>query len=537
MSTAVAVALVFGTGISGFWFEKAAELNTPKFVAEHTTNVFIAFVVTAWITIVNVDLRWLRWHFLIRRAGASLGTKDSVLIYTSTVPAIVTPFYLGELLRVFLLGKRYSRYRLDIVAIWALERCSDLLAMCLFLSLIRGKPTYVLAAAGVWVVVVVALKVVYGHIRRSDFPRPWTLLTLLFSSLALGTLPGIALWVIAKLIGMPLDVFGVFDVYASSTILGNVTGAPSGIGVTGSAMVLAFQKSGVGLVQAMIAAWLYRMGTVMLMIALGCLIVVAFRKRLLAIYRLGQTQENHFDHIAEQYDEEIPGWIRDRLLTRKIAAMQNRLSAHGLRVGSRGLDLGCGQGWHVCEMAALGYLMSGVDQSEQQLRFSAQRARERGLSVETRVASVSALPFPDGHFDFVYAINMFHHIPEEQRERAFAEVVRVLKPQGIFVLQEINTYNPLFRFYMGYLFPLLRGIDEGTEKWIRSDRLPGVPGARWLDECDYFTFLPDFLPAGLMRAFSGVERFLETSPLRRLSAHYVAQLVKTPPSEISQLLD
>jgi len=260
----------------------------------------------------------------------------------------------------------------------------------------------------------------------------------------------------------------------------------------------------------------------------GSMIVITFSRRLLAIYRAGQINENHFDTIAEQYDQELPEWIRDRLLTRKIGAMQARLNDHGLRVGSRGLDLGCGQGWHVCEMAALGYHMLGIDRSEQQLHCAAERAKERGLALDLRVASVTALPFADGSFDFAYAINMFHHIPKEEIDHALSEVVRVLRPKGVFVLQEINTYNPLFRLYMGYLFPLLRGIDEGTERWIRSDDLPPVEGAQWQKECDYFTFLPDFLPRTLLQVFAGTERYLERSRFKRFSAHFVAQLVKSP---------
>ena len=521
-----AVAMVLGLGLTWFWLEKAVELEGTRYLSRNLPLLVLGFVAVATFTLFNLGLRWARWHFLIRRVGAYLGTKDSLLIYLSTVPAVITPFYLGELLRVVMLGKRYSRYRFDVAAIWLMERCSDLLALCLFLSWARGRPDYLLASALLWLCAVVLLRMIYRQVRGSEYPQPFTLAVLLLSSLAASILPGLALWAIARILSMPLKLVQIIDAFAFSTIFGNITGAPSGIGVTGSVLVLALQKSGVALIDAIEGTWIYRMGTVWLVIVLGTMIALTFRRRLLAIYREGLTKD-HFDQIAEQYNEEIPSWIRDRLLTRKIGVMRSRLTAHGLGINSRGLDLGCGQGWHVCEIAQLGYQMYGVDQSEQQLKFAVRRAEERGLQVDLRVASVPKLPFPDNFFDFVYAINVFHHLTEDEaRPKALEEIVRVLKPQGVFFLQEINTSNPLFRVYMGYLFPLIRGIDLGTEKWIRTNQLPLVRGAEWQKDCDYFTFLPDFISPWLLRYLEGIERFLEWSIFRKWSAHYVARLVK-----------
>jgi len=521
-----AVAMVLGLGLTSFWLEKAMELEGSRYVLRNLPLLVLGFIAAASFTLFNLGLRWARWHFLIRRVGAYLGTKDSLLIYLSTLPAVITPFYLGELLRVVMLGKRYSRYRFDVAAIWLMERCSDLLALCLFLSWARGRSVYFLASALLWLCAVGLLRMIYRQVKGSDYPQPFTLAVLLLSSLAASILPGLALWAIARILSMPLNVVKIIDAFASSTIFGNITGAPSGIGVTGSVLVLALQKSGVTLLDAIEGTWIYRMGTAWLVIVLGTMIALTFRRRLLAIYREGLA-DNHFDQIAQQYSQEIPSWIAERLLTRKIDVMQRRLTAHGLGTNSRGMDLGCGQGWHVCEMAQRGYQMYGVDRSAEQLKFAVGCAEERGLNVDLRAASLPTLPFPDNFFDFVYAINVFHHLTDDEaRPKALEEIVRVLKPQGIFFLQEINTINPLFRIYMGYLFPLIRGIDLGTEKWIRTNQLPLARGAEWQKDCDYFTFLPDFISPGLMRFFEGIERFLEWSVFRKWSAHYVARLVK-----------
>ncbi len=94
------------------------------------------------------------------------------------------------------------------------------------------------------------------------------------------------------------------------------------------------------------------------------------------------------------------------------------------------------------------------------------------------------------------------------------------------MLHEINTLNPVFRFYMGYLFPILNKIDEGTEEWISPVNLPQVSGSVWSKHNAYFTFLPDFIPMRIMRILQGLEHRLEKSKFARFSAHYLACLKK-----------
>ena len=109
-----------------------------------------------------------------------------------------------------------------------------------------------------------------------------------------------------------------------------------------------------------------------------------------------------------------------------------------------------------------------------------------------------------------------------QRE-AYLEVCRVLKPNGRFIVHETNTRNPLFRFYMGYLFPLLKKIDEGTEWWIEPWQFHTISGLRPV-HVGFFTFMPDFVPSWLMKPCLAIDRRLERSRFGSYSVHYIAVL-------------
>ena len=258
---------------------------------------------------------------------------------------------------------------------------------------------------------------------------------------------------------------------------------------------------------------------------LGFATFFIWRKRLSEIARNDPSE--HFDEIAAGYLGEIPEHVRERLLDKKVDLIKSRLAEHEIPLTARGLDLGCGQAWYVGELARAGFSMTGADYSAGQLVEGNHYLKNEGLQVHLIQSDGRLLPFADNSFDFIYSINVIHHILSiTSQAEAFNEIVRVLKPGGIFLFHEINTVNPIFRFYMGYLFPLLRRIDQGDEQWILPTELPLVSGSTWHKRVDYFTFLPDFIPGFLLKRLRRLEARLEASTLNRFSAHYQAVLVK-----------
>ena len=72
-----------------------------------------------------------------------------------------------------------------------------------------------------------------------------------------------------------------------------------------------------------------------------------------------------------------------------------------------------------------------LDYSEKMMETARARAAELGLqNIAFRQGDVGALPFADESFDAVVSLNGFHAFPD--KEAAYRETFRVLKPDGIF---------------------------------------------------------------------------------------------------------
>lgn len=114
-----------------------------------------------------------------------------------------------------------------------------------------------------------------------------------------------------------------------------------------------------------------------------------------------------------------------------------RLEDLKLNPGAWVLDLGCGEGRHVHGLHMLGAVnVVGLDLDMPSLA----KAREGLESLERDApGGVSAvlsgdayrLPFPDQAFDAVICSEVLEHLHDYQK--ALAEIVRVLKPGGVFV--------------------------------------------------------------------------------------------------------
>lgn len=150
-----------------------------------------------------------------------------------------------------------------------------------------------------------------------------------------------------------------------------------------------------------------------------------------------QTDGYLSEHSAQLYDIQVDtlfigtsGAMRRQALPPVAAYVrgkdQRRLSL---------LDIACGTG-RFLEQAAQAFPampMTGVDLSAAYVETAQVNLADR-RKVRIIEGNAEALPVPDASQDVVTSIFLYHELPEEVRRKVTAEVLRVLKPGGIYVL-------------------------------------------------------------------------------------------------------
>lgn len=98
------------------------------------------------------------------------------------------------------------------------------------------------------------------------------------------------------------------------------------------------------------------------------------------------------------------------------------------------LDVGCGAGFLSNYLAGGGFEVTGIDASQSSIEVAARHdATGKARYV---LGDALFLPFADGSFDVVCAMDFLEHV--EDPARAIAEASRVLRPGGTFFFHTFN---------------------------------------------------------------------------------------------------
>ena len=96
------------------------------------------------------------------------------------------------------------------------------------------------------------------------------------------------------------------------------------------------------------------------------------------------------------------------------------------------LDFGCGVGRTIRHWDRLdGPEIFGTDYNPDLIRWCRQRLAFANFSVNE---IAGPLPYPDGQFDFIYALSVFTHLGESTQHFWMRELARVLKPGGLLLI-------------------------------------------------------------------------------------------------------
>jgi 2-polyprenyl-6-hydroxyphenyl methylase/3-demethylubiquinone-9 3-methyltransferase len=138
--------------------------------------------------------------------------------------------------------------------------------------------------------------------------------------------------------------------------------------------------------------------------------------------------------------------LRNPWLAKQI---EDSFGARACRV----LDIGCGAGFLGNYLAQRGHAVTGIDAAQDALAV----ARLHDVSGQARYVQGDALhlPFENGSFDVVCALDFLEHV--EDPDRAIDEAARVLAPGGSFFF---HTFN---RNFLAWLV-----IIKGVEWFVRN---------------------------------------------------------------------
>ena len=138
--------------------------------------------------------------------------------------------------------------------------------------------------------------------------------------------------------------------------------------------------------------------------------------------------------------------------------------------GGKILEIAPGPGYLSIELARRGFDVTGVELSADFVEIEKKNAVDAGVTVDFKQGNASALPLADEAYDFIVCMAAFKNFSEPRQ--ALIEMYRVLKPQGIALVIDMNREN----------------TKEDIEEALRD--YPGMKGFdRWFVKLSFKTFL------------------------------------------------
>ena len=182
-----------------------------------------------------------------------------------------------------------------------------------------------------------------------------------------------------------------------------------------------------------------------------------------------------------------------------------------LRADSRVLDVGCGTGYAVRQVAArvAAGRACGIDISPAMVEEARKRIPSAlATRIEFKEASSAAIPYPDGAFTHIVCTNSFHHYPDPVG--VLREMQRVLVPGGRIAIFEnapdLSLYTRLWDL-------ALRTFEKGHVRYYTSRELGNILGQAGLVQCQLHALRNEFRKHG--KLFASIQLWSARKPAAR----------------------
>lgn len=130
------------------------------------------------------------------------------------------------------------------------------------------------------------------------------------------------------------------------------------------------------------------------------------------------------------------------------------------------LDFGCGMGR--LTRAFRNYFDSchGVDISQEMIK-KAQKLNQDVTGLEFTVSNLAGLKSaPEAQYDFIYSSLVFQHLEPNLTQSYIQALLRLLKPNGLFIFQTTDNYLPAHNFTIAEAKNRL--LQEGAVNFLRE---------------------------------------------------------------------
>lgn len=114
------------------------------------------------------------------------------------------------------------------------------------------------------------------------------------------------------------------------------------------------------------------------------------------------------------------------------------LKNFSIKKGDKILDIGVGTGRNASLLLDRGALVEGIDVSNGMMNEAKNKLKKRNINFTVADAG-EKIPFKDHFFDYALCMRVLKYIPNWRR--TIKEVSRVLKKEGIFILEISNFYS------------------------------------------------------------------------------------------------